>query len=186
MNLFTNVLLSSFILVQSVPEWTTYSQPRVTGGDKEKCQIETLQNRNQVTISLNKGANSQGSNKDKFKCRIEMEVAIDPVQGWYAQSIEHTINGGITKAPGSTALMNARSTFASKEVLKIKETESNSLISRFKSFPITSVTSQSKQCSNSFKGSSAKITFELEGQTQGDAKVSFGAIDINTIYARCS
>ncbi|MBW4598125.1 MAG: hypothetical protein KME29_00555 [Calothrix sp. FI2-JRJ7] len=186
MHFLMSALVSSLILVQSAPEWTTYSQPRLTSGDSTRCQIESLQNGNQVSMTVNTGASSQGSKKDSIKCRFEMSVEIEPVQGWYAQSIEHTINGGITKAPGGKALLNARSTFASKELLKIKETESNPLISRFQSFPITSVISKSKQCSNSFQGSTPKMTFELEAQTQGDASVSFGAVDINIVYAQCS
>lgn len=112
MHFLMSALVSSLLLVQSAPEWTTYSQPRLTSGDSTRCQIESLQNTNQVSITLNAGASSQGNNKDSLKCKFEMEVVIEPPQGWYAESVEHTIKGGITKAPASKILMKARSTFA--------------------------------------------------------------------------
>jgi hypothetical protein len=94
---------------QDTRDATTYSQPRLVRGDASRCQFETVVNGENITLTLLNGAVSQGTKKDKSRCKIEFQATIQPEEGWYAYGIQQALDADtqITQN-GGTALITVR------------------------------------------------------------------------------
>lgn len=174
---------------QDTRDATTYSQPRLVRGDTSRCQFETVANGENITLTLLNGAGTQGTKKDKSRCKIEFQATIQPEEGWYAYGIQQALDADtqITQN-GGTALITARHKFAGKTTLQVKETKTtNGVVESYsQDTSLNSVLPKSKQCSKSFKGFTGKMTFDLEAEAQGDGNSAhFHGIDTYFIYVKC-
>jgi hypothetical protein len=167
----------------------TYSEPQITSGDPARCKMLTVADNYQMTIQFIEAiASSQDSKQDSLKCRVEMDATIQLKKGWYFDSVEHNVGGGITQAPQSTAVLAISSTFKKKPVLRIREKSvfrGVKNITRSNSIPVNFAWSKAKQCSGAIENATGKIVLNLAAQTKNAAQAKLDSFDVALIYARC-